>query len=136
MVKIKSEYLGDLSCKVTHTPSGNSFKTDAPLDNRGKARFISPTDMLAGSIASCVSTIMGIKAKDNNIDINGLEILAYKEMKNDPYRMVKKLTLEITFPYQLNNKDFNLLSNVVKTCPVTRSLHPDIELEYHFKTKD
>ena len=136
MVKIKSEYLGELSCRVTHTPSGNSFLTDAPEENRGRARLISPTDMLAGSIASGVSTIMGIKAQDNNIDIDGLEIVAFKEMKNKPYRMVKKLTLEITFPKELNKKDFDLLSNVVKTCPVTRSLHPDIELEYHFKTKD
>ena len=34
--------------------------------------------------------------------------------------------------YQLNEEDFKLLSNVVKTCPVTKSLNSEIELEYNF----
>jgi putative redox protein len=133
MVKIEIEYLGDLMCEVTHSPSGNKFFTDAPLDNQGQARYISPTDLLAASIGSCVATIMGIKAKANNIEIKGMKILTFKEMINTPFRRVNKLTLEIIFPNKLNNKDFELLSNVVKVCPVTKSLLPEIELEYSFK---
>ena len=39
MVKIAVEYLGDLMCSVEHTPSGNKFLTDAPLDNYKQAIF-------------------------------------------------------------------------------------------------
>ncbi|MFP4528066.1 MAG: OsmC family protein [Candidatus Kapaibacterium sp.] len=131
-VRIDVDYPGDLHCKVTHAPSGNSFMTDAPLDNRGKAEYISPTDLAAASIASCVATIMGIKAQDNNIPLEGLRISAVKEMVNEPFRRIGKLTLDIVFPHKLNDKDFKLLANVVKTCPVTRSLHPDIVLVYNF----
>lgn len=131
-VRIDVNYLGDLQCEVIHTPSGNKFYTDAPLDNNGQARYISPTDMLAGSIASCVATIMGIKANANNIDISGLKISAIKEMINEPFRRVSKLSLEITFTKKLEQKEFNILANVVKTCPVTRSLLPEIELDYKF----
>jgi len=132
-VRIEVEYLGDLNCKVTHTPSGTSFLTDAPLDNNGQARNISPTDLLAASIASCISTIMGIKAKANNIDLSGMKVSAVKEMINEPFRRVSKLTIEVTFPRQLSEKEFQIMSAVAKTCPVTRSLLPEIEIEVTYK---
>ena len=133
MVKISVDYLGDLYCNVVHTPSGNSFKTNAPVDNRGKGEYISPTDLVAASIASCVSTIMGIKAQDKGIDIKGMNITCSKLMTEVPYRRIDKLILDITFPHKLDDDDFKLLSNVVKTCPVTKSLTSEIKLEYNFK---
>lgn len=132
MVRINTKYLGDLMCEIDHLPSGNKFKTDAPVDNNGKARFISPTDLVAASISSCVVTIMGIKAKKNNIDINGLQVSAYKEMTNVPHRKIKKLSLDITFPRKLNENEWDILKNVAKTCPVTRSLSSEIEIEYNY----
>ncbi len=133
LVKINVEYLGGLRCRVTHGPSGISFLTDAPLDNRGKAEYISPTDLAGASIASCIATIMGIKAMDAGIDIKGMSIDVTKEMVNQPFRRIGKLTVEITFPHLLDDKSFNLLSNVVKTCPVTRSLSPEVEVDFSFK---
>lgn len=132
MIRIDVDYLGDLHCEIVHAPSGQKFLTDAPVDNNGKGEYISPTDLLCASIASCVATIMGIKARDAGIDIKGLRISAFKEMVTEPFRRVGKLTLDITFPNELNEKDFALLSNVVKTCPVTRSLSPEVELAYKF----
>jgi len=130
MVKINIDYLGDLMCKVTHVPSGSTFFTDAPLDNNGEARFISPTDLLAASIGSCIATIMGIKAKTNNINIEGLKLTVTKEMDNLPFRRVSKLTVNIYFQNRLNEKDFAIMQNVVNSCPVTKSLLPEIELDY------
>lgn len=130
MVQIDVEYLGDLMCKVTHTPSGNTFFTDAPIDNNGQARYISPTDLLAASIGSCIATIMGIKANANGIDITGLKINVVKQMVNTPFRRVDKLTARIYFEKRLNEKDFAIMQNVVNTCPVTRSLLPEIEIDY------
>lgn len=130
MVQIDIDYLGDLMCKVTHTPSGNTFFTDAPIDNNGQARYISPTDLLAASIGSCIATIMGIKANANGIDIKGLKISVVKEMVNTPFRRVSKLTARINFALPLNEKDLAIMQNVVNTCPVTRSLLPEIEIDY------
>ena len=132
-VRIDVEYLGDLHCTVTHGPSGQTFMTDAPVDNQGKGEYISPTDLAAAAIGSCVSTIMGIKAQANNIDIKGMKISVIKEMLNEPFRRIGKLIIEIVYPHILEDKDFKLLSNVVKTCPVTRSLSPEVELEYTFR---
>ncbi|MBM2813305.1 MAG: redox protein [Ignavibacteria bacterium] len=131
-VKIAVDYLGDLHCKVTHGLSGNSFMTDAPVDNKGKGEFISPTDLAGASIGSCVATIMGQLADTHNIDIKGMKIIVEKQMVNQPFRRIGKLLLDITFPNKLDEHQFKILSNVVKTCPVTRSLSSEVELEYFF----
>lgn len=127
-VKISVDYLGDLHCKITHGPSGQSFMTDAPVDNQGKGEFISPTDLAAASIASCIATIMGIKAQANNIDIKGMKISAVKEMVNEPFRRIGKISLNVLFPHKLDDKSFAIMSNVIKTCPVTRSLAPEVDI--------
>ena len=132
MVELFVEYLGDLHCKVKHGPSGQEFFTDAPVDNQGKGEFISPTDMLGAASASCITTIMGIVARNNNIDIVGLKVKVMKEMTNVPFRRVKKLTMEFTFPKSLNTKEYKLMENVVKTCPVTRSISPEVEIDTKF----
>lgn len=132
MVQINVEYLGDLHCVVEHGPSGQKFMTDAPIDNQGKGEFFSPTDLVATAIGSCIATIMGILARNNNIDIVGMKIQVQKEMMNQPYRRIKKLFLNIEFPHRLNDHDFTIMKNVIKTCPVTRSLHPEIELEVNY----
>ncbi len=136
MIKINVKYLGDLHCQVTHGPSGQSFITDAPVDNNGKGEFISPTDLAAASIGSCIATIMAIKARDMAIDIKGLEIDVTKEMEQLPYRRIKKLTVEITFPIRLDEKQLKIMTNVVNTCPVTRSLKEEVEVVPIFKYKE
>lgn len=136
MVRIDVEYLGDLHTRCKHGPSGQEFLTDAPVDNRGKGEHFSPTDLLATASASCIATIMGIKAKDNKINIEGMNITVDKEMINEPYRRVKKLTYRIVFPHKLNDKDFKIMKNVIRSCPVTRSLDPNVELDVNYEFAD
>ncbi|HRP01628.1 MAG TPA: OsmC family protein [Candidatus Kapabacteria bacterium] len=128
MVNIIVDYLDNLNCKVTHEPSGTYFLTDAPLDNNGKAEYISPTDLAAASIGSCIATIMGIKANANNINLSGLKIIVSKEMINEPFRRINKLTVNVYFKNSYNDKEKAILENVIKTCPVSRSLLPEIEI--------
>lgn len=135
MVTIDVEYLGDLHCRVTHEPSQTSFFTDAPLDNHGKAEFISPTDLTAASIASCIATIMGIAAKARNLNIQGLKIVAKKEMINQPVRRISAIYLDIDFPIDLNEEEKKVFINIIKNCPVSRSLHPDVKIDVIFKIK-
>lgn len=132
MVQIDIEYLGDLHCKAVHEPSKTVLFTDAPVDNGGKAEFFSPTDLLATAAGTCMSTIMGIAAQKHNIDIKGMKIKVLKEMTSIPNRRVGKLTFDITFPHKLEDKDFQILKNIVRTCPVIRSIHPDLEIESSF----
>jgi len=89
MTTVKTIYLGDLRTENEHLQSGNKIITDAPTDNQGKGEAFSPTDLLATALGNCIMTIMGIKARDNGIDIKGTEIEITKIMASDPRRVAE-----------------------------------------------
>ena len=97
MPTITTKYLGDLRTENIHVQSGNKVITDAPCDNQGKGEFFSPTDLLATALGSCILTIMGIKARDNNIDLKGTEMEITKIMASGP-RRVSEVIMVFNFP--------------------------------------
>ena len=62
-------YQGNLRTECEHLKSGNTFITDAPTDNNGKGEAFSPTDTVATALASCMLTIIGIKAENSDFSI-------------------------------------------------------------------
>src|SRR5678809_1533844 len=98
------EYEGELRTVCTHLRSGNSFETDAPVDNKGKGERFSPTDTLATSLANCMITTMGIKAQSMGFDLSGVKIDVLKIMKADP-RRVGSIELTFHIPDNLQNTD-------------------------------
>jgi len=124
------EYNGDLRTTCTHLKSGNDFETDAPLDNNGKGERFSPTDLLATSLGTCMLTVMGIKARTMGFDLNDMKIDVLKIMKSDP-RRVGGINLTFHIPETLTSLDEKtkaILINTAETCPVIKSIHPDIEV--------
>jgi putative redox protein len=132
MVNIQVEYQGDLHCKATHGPSGAELSTDAPTDNQGRGESFSPTDLLATALGSCMLTIMGIAARTQNIDISGTTASVDKEMSATAPRRVGRLTVKIHVPHTLSPEDRQKLERAAHTCPVHKSLHPDVEIPIEF----
>ncbi len=123
----KVTYLGDLRTESTHLKSGNSFLTDAPTDNNGKGEAFSPTDTVATGLASCMLTVMGIKAQDLGLDMTGTNAEVTKTMASNP-RRISKIEVVVTFPFvEADAKSKAILERTASTCPVHYSLHPDIE---------
>ena len=125
MTTSKVTYQGDLRTTAIHLQSSNEIITDAPIDNQGKGEAFSPTDLLATSLASCMLTIIGIKARDMEIDIAGTTAEVTKVMAADP-RRVSEVHIAITFNQQLDDKTHKIFYNTALTCPVAQSIHPDI----------
>lgn len=124
-------YNGELRTICTHLRSGNSFETDAPVDNNGRGERFSPTDLMATSLATCMITVMGIKARTMGFDLTGIRIEVMKIMKADP-RRVGGIELTFHIPDTLENideKTKSILKNTGITCPVQLSIHPDIEVK-------
>lgn len=132
MVEVDVVYEGDLRCKAVHGPSQDVVLTDAPVDNEGKGEAFSPTDLVGTAMATCMLTIMGILARKKNIDIKGTKAHVTKEMIADPKRRIKKLEVTITFPKNYTEDEKTLLENGAYSCPVHRSLHPDVEKPIQF----
>lgn len=122
-------YKGTLRCEATHLQSGSMIETDAPTDNRGKGERFSPTDLLCVSLATCIATTMGIKADDMKIDLTNTSVEVTKHMLPDPRRVVKiEVNLNMPGGLKLDEKDRTVLERVGNNCPVTKSLHPDMEV--------
>ena len=125
-------YQGDLRTISIHFNSNNQIVTDAPIDNHGKGEAFSPTDMVANSLATCMMTVMGIKAIDLNINIEQSKANVTKIMGPDPRRIVK-IIVAFEMIGQITAKDKIILERTASTCPVMYSLHPNIEKEISFK---
>lgn len=118
-------YLGNLRTTATHLASQNEFITDAPVDNHGKGETFSPTDMVATALASCLLTIMGIKARDLKVDLTGTTASVNKVMGSNPRRIIE-IKIDVRFQKHFEPKTRKLLENAALTCPVSNSLHPDL----------
>ena len=129
MVQIDGRYEGQLRCRVEHEPSGNTLDTDAPKDNEGRGESFSPTDLVATALGSCMVTIMGIYAKRHDLDLEGTRFRVQKSMNADP-RRIGKLEVEILVPHDPGEKHRAALERAALSCPVHRSLHPDIEIPF------
>lgn len=128
MVKIDLVYEGDLHCKLTHGPSKMEITTDAPVDNQGKGAAFAPTDLLAAALGSCILTVMGIAAKAHKINIDGTKAQVEKEMIAVPVRRVGKVTVDLSLPAGITPEQRATLERVAHTCPVHRSLNPEVEV--------
>ena len=120
---------GELRTEVLHVRSGQRFLTDAPVDNQGRGEAISPTDMLAASLAACMLTTMDIKAQANGLALRNMGASVVKHMATDP-RRVRKVEVRIELDGEgLSAADRQLLERAAHACPVAMSLHPDLEQE-------
>tara|TARA_B100000929_G_scaffold280270_1_gene258113 strand:- start:212 stop:619 length:408 start_codon:yes stop_codon:yes gene_type:complete len=128
-------YQGSLRTECEHLKSGNTFITDSPTDNNGKGEAFSPTDTVATALASCMLTIIGIKAENSDFSIENTVAEVTKTMASEP-RRISKIEINFTFPEVYSDKQKKIIEHAAKTCPVWYSLHPDIEKIITFNYKD
>ncbi|MDR6301460.1 OsmC family protein [Mesonia maritima] len=126
-------YKENLRVENTHLQSNSTYFTDAPVDNNGKGEAFSPTDTVATALANCMLTIMGIKAEQHKINMNGTKAEITKTMASNP-RRISKIEIEVHFPSSYAEKEKSLLEKAAVTCPVFYSLHPDISkiINFHY----
>lgn len=125
MATSKVIYNGQLRTSATHLRSGTEIITDAPTDNNGKGEAFSPTDLVATALSSCLLTIMGIKADQMGLSIDGAHSEITKVMSSNP-RRISEVQVDVHMPAgDYSDKDKKILEAAARTCPVALSLHPE-----------
>jgi putative redox protein len=126
-------YEGDLRTVARHLQSGTEIETDAPIDNQGKGERFSPTDLVATALGACMATTMGIKARDLQVDLRGMQLSILKIMKPDP-RRIAGINIVFRSPdtLRIGEKEKAILERTAHTCPVMYSIHPDLEVKVEF----
>ena len=134
-VEITGVYTGNLKVEVEHGPSGTKLSTAAPVDNQGDGSSFSPTDLAAASLGACMLTIMGIVARREGIDLAGCRFRLDKHMSSDPRRL-GRVPVVIDMPAGLDAQQRRKLERGALTCPVHRSLHPEVDKAVEFVYPD
>ena len=124
-------YKGALRTSCVHLKSNTTILTDAPTDNNGKGASFSPTDTLATALASCILTIMGMKAESLKVELKGAKATVTKKMIGSP-RRISEIDIRFEMPENIDEKIQRILEKVANSCPVHHSLHPDIEKNITF----
>jgi putative redox protein len=126
METTRTIYKGDLRTEMTHVRSGSVITTDAPVDNKGKGEYFSPTDLVASALGSCILTIMGIAANKHGFSIEGASCRITKIMTDKP-RKIGEIKIDFDFTGgTFTEKEKKILDYCVKTCPVSLSLHESV----------
>ena len=128
MATVTGKYLGDLRVEATHNASGVSIFSDAPLDNGGQGRAFSPTDLATASLGMCAMAIMGLFAKNHGMDLSGMSMEITKTMSPDAPRRIAVIDIVFTITDRgFTDKQKQSVERAALTCPVHKSLHPDMQ---------
>ena len=125
------KYQGQLRTSMLHLQSNSEVITDAPVDNHGKGEAFSPTDLVATALASCMMTIMGIKADDLGINLDGTHATIKKHMSVTP-RRISEIEVDVYMNQKFDDRTRKILEAAAYTCPVAQSLHPETKQTIRF----
>jgi putative redox protein len=132
MTLIDSVYVGELRCRSSHQPSGTELDTDAPTDNQGKGERFSPTDLVATALSTCMLTIMGIVAERHGWSLEGCTARVEKTMTSELPRRIALLTVWLSLPEGLDDRQRAVLQRAAEACPVKRSLEGAVPMQVHW----
>jgi uncharacterized OsmC-like protein len=126
-----SAAISGLTCKLAHGPSGATITTVPPRDNGGDGTSFSPTDLVGAALASCALSTMSLAAQREGLPWGAAQARVEKIMTPPP-RRIGELVLVFEMPREVRPEHRARLEEVARTCPVARSLHPDVKVPMKF----
>lgn len=124
MNKVTTIAMPDFRSRIEHDYEGEIY-CDAPKQYGGQGKYISPTDLLAAALTSCVTTVLTLFCKKRGLDLTGLKVVC--EIEFSPAHKILRMPVEIWMPIVINEADKAALENVASSCPVHSSLSSEIE---------
>jgi putative redox protein len=121
-----------LTCQLEHGPSGSRMSTVPPKDNGGDGTSFSPTDLVGAALAACALSTMALQAQREGLTWGDARAHVEKRMTPPP-RRIGELVLVFDMPREVKPEQRARLEELARTCPVARSLHPDVRVPMEFR---
>ena len=121
-----------LVCRLTHGPSGATLSTVPPVDNGGDGSSFSPTDLVGAALAACALATLALVAGREGLAWGDASASVEKRMSSSP-RRIGELVLVFEMPREARPEQRARLEEIARTCPVARSLHPDVKVPMEFR---
>jgi putative redox protein len=96
----------------------HTITTDEPARLGGTDTAPTPHELLAATLASCVSTMLILYAKPRDIDLSDLRVDVHYDADTTP----RHVQITIHHPDHLTDDQVKRLEKVAQTCPVRRAL--------------
>jgi uncharacterized OsmC-like protein len=130
MTTLHINYDDHLKTTTVKGDNGQSVTTDATKFGHDQGQM-SPTDMLAAALGSCVLSTIGYQAEQIDIEIDEMTAKIDKVMGDGKPRRVGHITLDIdiTVNGEVSDRHREMLINAGGNCPVHHSLHDETTVE-------
>lgn len=135
-VTIEVDYEGGLRTRARHAGTGAEICTAVPGESDCAGECFSPTDLAAVSLATCLITVVATAARKHGIDPEGAKVRLEKTMTSEGPRRIGALHAVIAMPPGVPAELRGRLESAARTCPVHRSLHPDVDEVMRFEWPD
>lgn len=119
-----------MRCRTKFAACDCTFTTDVPKVFGGEGEYVSPGDMLAATVASCMLSMAGLTGKKLGFETKGITAAASCAEENGK---IACICVDITVPQQLGEKEREALKHAVAHCPVGAALgeHVRKEVTWH-----
>ncbi len=115
------------SSLVEHLESEAQVTVVTPPEYGGPGGAFSATDLLAAALGACVASSVGALLARDDIPTGSFEVRVGKRLGQAPKR-VKALHVTIALDAELDPLSRTRVLRAASTCPVGRSLSPELEL--------
>ncbi len=99
--------------------------TDEPERLGGSDEGPAPHELLAATLASCISTMIDMYAQNRGWEIGETAV----EVDYDPDSVPRRFAIDIHLPHDLTPEQRRRLERVAETCPVRRALEAGFAFE-------
>lgn len=132
---LRIEMLGGGECCVTNPETGVEVVTSKPPRYGGLGRSFSSTDLLAAALGTCVASDIEPIALRHGVPLEGIEIVAEKELRSSPKRL-GSLRLLVMLSTRVTDDVVKRMRRASETCVVRRSLASDVEVVVSFERSE
>ena len=124
--------ISGVTCDLNHRPSGATVQTVPPADIGGSGTGFSPTDLVAAALCGCALTTMALVARREGLSWGDARASVEKEMSSAP-RRIGALAVVFHMPRAVAHGHRERLEQAARSCPVAKSLHPDVNVSIQFR---
>jgi len=103
----------------------HTIVTDEPTSLGGTDEGPAPHELLAAALASCVSTMISMYARNRGWQLSGVSV----DVDYDPESVPRSVRVQIKLPAGLAPAQVERLRHVADTCPVRRALETGFRFE-------
>lgn len=122
--------LGDGLLHQVDVNGRHTILTDEPTRLGGTDAAPAPHELLAATLASCVSTMVALYAQRKGWELEDLSV----HVDYDPEAEPRHVEVTLNLPAGLDEDQITRLQRVADTCPVRRALESGFDFDEHIRT--